>query len=161
MKQLAGGGSSRVRFTETRHSALLKQPLVLTGTLAFERPDRLEKRVSTPFSEVVAIEGSRVSITRPGEAGRTLVVPAGPARALVESLRATLAGDLAALTRHFGVDVGGASDDWTMTLTPRDAALASTIVRVDFAGNGNRVRRIEVVEAGGDRTVTTIQDEVR
>jgi hypothetical protein len=48
-----------------------------------------------------------------------------------------------------------------MTLTPRDPALASTIVRVDFAGNGNRVRRIEVVEAGGDRSVTTIQEEAR
>jgi hypothetical protein len=160
-KALADAGSSRVRFSETRHSALLKQPLVLTGTLVFKRPDRLEKHVSTPFSEVVTIEGARVDVTRPGEPGRTIVVPPGPARALVESMRATLAGDLAALTRHFTVDVAGTADDWTMTLTPRDPALASTVVRVDFAGRGGKVRRIEVIEAGGDRSVTTIQDEAR
>ncbi len=48
-----------------------------------------------------------------------------------------------------------------MSLTPRDAALGAVVLRVDFAGKDNRVQRIEVLEAGGDRSVTTISDEDR
>lgn len=162
MAQLAGVASSRARFVETRQSALLKQPLVLTGTLVYQRPDRLEKHVATPFVESVTIAGSRVDIARPGETGRTIAMPpAGPARALAESLRATLAGDLPALARHFVVEVAGTPGAWTMTLTPRDPALAATVERVTFAGAADRVQRIDVLEASGDRSVTTIQPETR
>ena len=48
-----------------------------------------------------------------------------------------------------------------MTLTPRDPALAATVERVTFAGAADRVQRIEVLEASGDRSVTTIQPETR
>ena len=162
MAELAGVASSRARFTETRHSTLLKQPLTMTGTLVYRRPDHLEKHVRSPFEESVTIDGTRINMARQGEAGRTIAVPAsGPARALVESLRATLAGDLPALSRHFAVAVSGTRGEWAMTLTPRDPALAATVMRVEFAGNGSRVQRIEVYEAGGDRSVIVIDDEAR
>jgi outer membrane lipoprotein-sorting protein len=154
--------SSRARFIETRHSAMLKKPLVLTGRLVYQRPDRLEKHVQSPFVESITIEGTRVSITRTGADDKTFTLPAsGPAQALIESLRATLAGDLTALERHFAVAVSGTRDAWTMSLTPRDAALGAVVLRVDFAGSDNRVQRIEVLEAGGDRSVTTITDADR
>ena len=163
MKALSDVPSSRARFTETRHSALLKKPLVLSGTLVYRRPDRLEKHVQTPYAESITIEGTRVSIKREGaEAGRAFTLPAsGPAQALIESLRATLAGDLPALERHFAIAVAGVHEDWTMSLTPRDATLGAAVLRVDFAGRGNRVQRIEILEAGGDRSVTTISDDGR
>lgn len=162
MTQLAGVPSSRARFVETRSSALLKEPLVVTGTLVYRRPDRLEKHVATPFVESVTIVGSRIEAVRPGEAGRTIAMPpGGPARALAESLRATLAGDLPALARYFVVEVTGTPGAWTMTLTPRDPALAAAVELVIFAGAADRVQRFEVLEAGGDRSVTTIQPEAR
>ena len=163
MQVLSDVPSSRARFIETRHSALLKKPLVLSGRLVYRRPDRLEKHVLTPYEESITIEGTRVSITRQGaEPGRIFTLPAsGPAQALIESLRATLAGDLAALERHFAVAVSGTRGDWTISLTPRDPALGAVVLRVEFAGKGNRVGRIEVLEAGGDRSVTTVSDENR
>ena len=163
MQSLANVPSSRARFIETRHSAMLKKPLVLTGRLVYRRPDRLEKHVQSPFVESITIEGTRVSITRAGaDSDRMFTLPAtGPAQALIESLRATLAGDLPALERHFAIAVSGTQGDWTMSLTPRDAALGAVVLRVDFAGKDNRVQRIEVLEAGGDRSVTTISDEDR
>src|SRR5688572_18846507 len=161
MQMLADVSSSRVQFIETRHSALFKKPMVTSGRLVYRRPDRLEKHVQSPFVESTIIEGNRVSISRAGaDADRMATLPAsGPAQALIGGLRATLAGDLAALERHFVVDVAGTRGDWTMTLTPREPALAAAVVRVEFAGQGNRLRRGEVGEAGGDRTVTTISDE--
>ena len=91
MQVLAAVPSSRARFIETRHSAILKKPLVLTGRLIYRRPDRLEKHVQTPFQESIVIEGTRVTIARQGaDADRLFTLPAsGPAQALIESLRAT------------------------------------------------------------------------
>jgi outer membrane lipoprotein-sorting protein len=160
MQVLSDVPSSRAHFIETRHSAMLKKPLVLTGRLVYRRPDRLEKHVQAPFEESITIEGTRVSITRPGgDPTRVFTLPAsGAAQALIESLRATLAGDLPALERHFAINVSGTRGDWTMSLTPRDAALGAVVLRVDFAGRDNRLQRIEVLETGGDRSVTTIDE---
>ncbi len=163
MLHLSEVQASRSHFTETRHSALLKKPLVLTGRLVYRRPDRLEKHIQTPFEESITIDGSRISIARQGaDAGRLFTLPAsGPVQALVEGLRATLAGDLPSLERHFAVAVAGAREDWKLSLTPRDAALGAAVLRVEFSGSGNHVQRIEVLEAGGDRAVTTISDDRR
>ena len=163
MPGLASVASSRARFVETRHSAMLKKPLVTSGQLAYQRPDRLEKHVQSPFEESITIDGSRVSITRHGsDRARAMTLPAsGPAQALIESLRATLAGDLPALERHFAVSASGTPDQWTLSLTPRDPSLGAVVLRVDLAGRGNRLQRVEVVEAGGDRTVTQIYEEIR
>ena len=153
--------SSRAHFVETRHSSMLKKPLVVSGLLVYRRPDRLEKHVQAPFIESITIEGSRVTVARGGaHAERVIALPAGgTAHALIESLRATLAGDLGALERHFAVAVAGTRGAWSMSLTPREATLP--VVRVEFAGKDSRIQRIEVLESGGDRTVTTIDDEVR
>ena len=161
MQLLSEVQSSRVQFTETRHSAMLKKPLTLSGQLVYRRPDRLEKHVQAPFVETTTIEGSRVTVTRGDKsADRVMTLPAGSAaQGLIESLRATLAGDLPTLERHFAVAVSGSRSAWSLSLSPRDGTLP--VVRVAFEGTGDRIQKIEVVESGGDRTVTTISDEMR
>ena len=141
MQRLSEVQSSRVQFTETRHSTMLKKPLTLSGWLAYRRPDRVEKHVQVPFVETITIEGSRVTVARGGsDTDRVVMLPAGgTAQALIESLRATLAGDLPALERHFAVAVSGSRNAWSMSLTPHGATLP--VVRVEFAGSDNRIRR--------------------
>jgi hypothetical protein len=69
-----------------------------------------------------------------------------------------MAGDLPALERHFTVHLQGSLEDWTLTLIPREAALADIVTRVEIAGANASLRRIEVLEASGDRSVTVIED---
>jgi outer membrane lipoprotein-sorting protein len=162
MQRLRDVASSEARFTETRESALLKAPLVTSGRLVWKRPDRLEKHVEAPFAESTVIEGTRVTITRPADrAARTVSVPAGPAQALVEALRATLAGDLPALERHFDLRVAGSADAWTLTLLPRDASVTAFVTRVDIAGAGAQLTAIDVLEAGGERSLTVLEARAR
>lgn len=162
MRALAEVSTARATFVETRHSALLKEPLVTRGRLVYRRPDRLERHITAPFEQSITIEGSRVTLSgKEGSVPRSVALPAGPAQALIESLRATLAGDLAALERHFAVSVAGTPDAWTLTLLPRDPALGALLSRVDISGRGARVQRIESTEANGDRAVTVIGDEPR
>lgn len=157
MTMLAGVSESEARFTEIRESLLLKAPLVISGQLAYRRPDHLEKRIETPFSEVTVIDGTRITVSKGGAAERSYSVPTGAPRALVESLRATLAGDLAALERYFEVHARGAADAWSLTLIPRAAELSNYVTRVEIAGSKEQLSRIEVIEASGDRSLTTLQ----
>jgi outer membrane lipoprotein-sorting protein len=163
MRQLAAVPSARARFTETKQVALLKTPLVLTGTLRYERPNKLEKHVLTPYDERIAIVGSEVSVENKTR-GRTQNLSAtsnSTLQALVESLRATLAGDLASLERHFDVAFEGTASEWAIVLVPRDAGTLALITRIRLAGTGDRLHRIDIDEAGGDRSEMSIQDERR
>jgi outer membrane lipoprotein-sorting protein len=163
MQMLAGVPAARASFVETRQVALLSQPLVVTGRLAWNRPDRLERHVLTPNDERIVIVGTEVTVeNRARRQTRTFSLAASPALfALIESLRGTLAGDLPALQRHFAVALEGQRDNWTLVLVPGNAELAAAITRIRMSGVGAGLRRIEIDEAGGDRSVTTLSDDPR
>ncbi len=58
----------------------------------------------------------------------------GAISALVESMRATLAGDRAALERHYSVQLEGRAEAWTLSLAPREPKLAALVKRIQIAG---------------------------
>src|SRR5262252_2742680 len=95
--------SATARYVETRESALLKSPLVIKGTLSYRRPDRLEKHVREPQDERITVEGGQLTLeSRAQNRRKTIAIASAPGlAALVESIRATRAGDLDALRRHY------------------------------------------------------------
>ena len=147
---------SSARFHETRHIGALTTPVERTGTLSYRRPDHLEMNVETPSPERLVIDRGRLTITTAtGE--RTLALDSEPALlAWTESLRATLAGDIGALSRHFSIELSGAATGWTLALVPRDPGLAAQIATIDIAGSGAAARRVSVRERGGDDSVMDI-----
>ena len=161
MELLAAVPSSRDSFSETKHSAVLSAPLLLKGTLAYTRPDRLEKSVLAPYEERTVVAGNSVTMeNRTLQQSRTFSLSSSsPDSAFVESMRATLAGDRAALERHYRVQLGGKAESWSMTLVPREKKLASLVKRIQIGGARERLRRIEVEEASGDRSVMLIGPE--
>ena len=162
MAALAQNGPGTVRFAETKTSALLKAPIESSGTLSYAAPSRLEKRTLAPRDERFAVDGETVVVEMPARnAGekRRLELRLGdyPAiRAFVESIRGTLAGDLAALRRHYRVELEGTWSDWRLHLLPSDPQMAELVLKVVIGGAGGEVRRIEILEASGDRSVMTI-----
>jgi len=162
MRRLAAVESSRATFVETRHSALLKEPLVLRGTLTYRRPASLEKRVEQPYEERVAIDGDVLLVeNRRGRKLKTSVSGSPGIAALVAGIRATRAGDLAALERHFEVKVTGRAERWSMALKPFDNEVVHHVAAIVVSGAAGRITRVEVQEAGGDRSVMDISEEVK
>ena len=152
------------RFTERKFSALLKAPIESSGTLIFRAPGYLEKRTIEPQRETVRIDGSVV--TYEGAAGRGAaqrrsfsLSDAPLLAALIESLRATLGGDLPALRRHYDVSANAPASQaagWQLTLIPRDRALREAVSRIVLRGAGAEVAAVEIVEANGDLTLMHI-----
>jgi outer membrane lipoprotein-sorting protein len=153
MQAFAAIPAARTRFTEVRRSDVLRAPLELKGKLHYQRPDRLERHVLSPYQEVTRIDGDRVTIENPARGEpRTYSLAALPAAlALVEGLRATLAGDLAALERHYRVSLAGSREAWTLSLVPRAPAVAGAISGMRLAGSAARLARLEIEETSGDR----------
>ena len=74
----------------------------------------------------------------------------------IESLRATLAGDRAALERYFTVHFSGNLDRWTLELTPADAALRRNVRRILIVGERERIRTVAIDQSDGDSSTLTI-----
>jgi hypothetical protein len=156
MSTLAKVDRSRVEFEETRHLSVLAAPLVRRGTLDYVRPDRLEMHVIAPLPETIAIVGTRVRVTS-SDAVREWDLAGRPAAlAWVEAIRASLAGDAAALERTFSVELSGTDRDWRMTLTPRDARVGAALRRVVVTGRQASIANLEIVDAQGDRVTMSL-----
>jgi outer membrane lipoprotein-sorting protein len=158
MGEMAAVPASRTRFVETRHLALLTRPLELKGSLTYERPHRLTKHVESPFNELLSVDGDALSLVNRTKGEQRIVsLREQPALgALVESVRATLAGDRAQLERHYRVKFSGGRQAWQLQLTPRQAQLRAHVDSIALSGAGARLQHIEVLESGGDSSVMSI-----
>jgi hypothetical protein len=156
MRELAARRHGHVAFTEVQYLALLDRPLESSGELFYEAPDRLEKRTLSPRPETLVLAHGVLSATR-GRRTRTLELTAYPQLApLLESLRATLAGDRTALEHVFSVRLDGDASRWTLHLAPREPAAARLVREVVIAGEQANLKTVQILQADGDRSVLTI-----
>jgi hypothetical protein len=75
---------------------------------------------------------------------------------LIESIRATLAGDRTSLERVFRLTFDGSVDHWALLLVPLDARVAGTVKQIRIEGTLDNIHSVEIMEADGDRSVLTI-----
>jgi hypothetical protein len=161
MGELAQRQHGHARFIETKHLRLLSGPLTLTGTLSFRAPDRLEKHTLTPNEEVLIVQGDQLSVEiKARRIRREFALQEHPVLwGFVESIRATLSGDMAALSRFYHAQLAGERGKWRLTLTPRERRMRALIRQIRIDGAGPRVLRIDIEETGGDRSVMNIREE--
>jgi outer membrane lipoprotein-sorting protein len=161
MIELGQVQQTRARFVERRYLKVLKSPLELSGTLAYDAPDRLVKRTLEPRAETLTVDGERLVIEAQGRT-RTLRLQDYPvAWAFVESFRSTLKGDMAALGRFYRLALEGGPHHWQLSLTPRDPKMSALIESILIDGRKGRIGKIEIREAQGDRSVMTVVEDVQ
>jgi hypothetical protein len=156
MRALASNPGGRASFVETKYIALLDAPVQSSGELTYAPPDRLEKRTQKPKAEYMKLDKDTLSIER---GNKKLAINLGDqpeALAFVDSIRRTLAGDRAALERHYALHLVGTAERWTLNLLPNDPRIAALVTSITIAGEGNQVRRIEYRQADGDRAVMSV-----
>lgn len=160
MGELAVRRHGHVSFTEVQYLSVLDRPLESSGELLYEAPDHLEKRTLTPRPETLVLAHGTLSATR-GRHTRTVALAAWPQLApLLESLRATLAGDRAALERVFTVRLETDPPRWTLHLAPRDPAAAHLVREVLISGEQADLKTVEILATDGDRSLLTIGREI-
>jgi hypothetical protein len=148
---------SSARFIETRYLHLLNQAQRSSGQLIYVAPDRLQKITTEPAATRMAIIGDHLTIESQGQKTREISLrDYSEIGALIESIRATLAGDLPVLTRHFTTTLDGDANHWTLTLVPAEPKLRELVTAIRIKGEQTVIRDVETTEADGDRTDTVI-----
>jgi hypothetical protein len=147
----------RVEFIEQHFLAVLNHPIESSGEMRYDAPDRLEKRTLLPRPENLLLAGGELTIERGGHA-RVLDLHRYPQiQPFVESIRATLAGDRAALERVFRVEFTGSMERWSLALFPLDRQMAKSVAEVQIDGMRDQLLRVEIRQPDGDRSLMTLR----
>jgi hypothetical protein len=77
--------------------------------------------------------------------------------AFLESIRGTLAGDLAALQRVYRLSLEGTEASWALTLVPLEPEMRALVERIRIAGRRADISVIEILLANGDSSLMSVQ----
>jgi hypothetical protein len=143
-------------FEETQYLSLLKRPAQSSGVLSYDAPDHLEQRTLKPHPQDVVLDHGMLSM-QVGSHQRTLRLQDYPQFApLIDSVRATLAGDRPALEQRFEIGFEGDLDHWQLLLKPLEPALAAIVQRIRLAGERDAILQVEVQQSDGDHSLMRI-----
>jgi len=157
MADLAKHPQGAATFTEKKTISILEQPVESSGELLFIAPARLEKRTLKPKPETMVLDGDTLTLER-GQRKHVLQLKDYPEVAgMIESIRATLAGDRKALERVYHLALDGSNERWTLVLTPLDPKVGAVIARIRMEGAKDVVRSVEITQADGDSSLMTIE----
>lgn len=161
MKELSQVRSARGKFVERKDLAMLETPLESSGTLLYAAPGRVEKHMLRPREESLVLDGDTLVIeSKHTGKRRSLTLQEHPVVwGFAESIRSTLTGDLATLQRFYKVELEGDARAWRLRLEPIEPRMRQAVAEIRLGGGGTWVNRIEVLEAGGDRSVMVIERE--
>jgi hypothetical protein len=151
---LAQRQHAEASFTEEQQLAVLTQPLRSSGRLIYDAPDHLEERTLTPRPQSLILDHGQLSM-KIGARSRTVRLVDYPQLApLIDSIRATLAGDKAGLERIFTLTFAGSLEHWQLQLTPRDAH--SLLTQIDLSGARDAISEVRMRQRDGDQSIMHI-----
>ena len=157
MRELGQVQHAKANFVERKYLQMLDTPLELAGTLEYRAPDHLERHTLRPKPESFVVDGDRLTLENMRGQRRRLALQDHPVLwAFVESIRSTLKGDLTQLERFYGVALDGGADRWQLSLTPKLPKMSAIISLIRIGGSDGMIRRVEIQEARGDRSVMTV-----
>jgi hypothetical protein len=157
MREFATIRPARLRFAETKYLKMLDRPIEPSGTLSYDAPSRLQKLTLAPKRERMLVEQDKITLETGARPKRRVISITDYQLlcAIIESIRATLAGDLATLERFYRVELEGDADRWRLRLEPADTKTKSVVHVIRISGSGGEIA-VEVEQTDGDRSVMTM-----
>jgi hypothetical protein len=141
-RRLAPAGNREVPFTEERYFPFRREPVVLAGLVRLVPGRGLSLEYRAPEARLVIVDAQGVLVR---EAGGQRAAPADRrAQAATAALGAVLRFDPAELSRDFVLSGDRTAGNWTLTLTPRDPALAGSLHSIVVTGSQTHLGRIEL-----------------
>lgn len=135
-------------FIELRGSALLKDPLRISGQYHLPREGVLVREVRAPYAETTTISHGEAAVARHSKRTRTFSLSRVPELAGMQaSFGALLAGDRELVEQHYRIESAGTRERWRLLLTPRHEDLAAKVKTITLHGQGGELRCIETQPA--------------
>jgi chaperone LolA len=146
-------------FTEEKNTRLLAKPIVSSGTIAFQAPNKFRRELSGNNPSTTVCDGHELWIYYPNfkEAEKYTL---GQKQFFDESLAALTAGlNFQNVERFFRVDVVREGNGYRVTLTPRTGGLKRILTALTvWLDDEGMIQKTDAALPKGDRVVTTYRN---
>src|SRR5437763_2311176 len=154
--------STQADFQEERVIRLMKKPIVSSGTVSFQPPNKFRREVKGNSPSVTVSDGRDLWIyyTNFKSAERYPLSKGAPLDATVAAINSAL--NLEHIETSFNVTATKTDNGYNLQLPPRTAAMKRVFQKLDLRINNEfRVEGTDMLLPNGDRIVTTYSNQTR
>jgi len=154
--------STQADFQEERVIRLMKKPILSSGKVWFQPPNKFRREVKGNSPSVTVSDGRQLWIYYPNfkSAERYPLGKGSPLDSTVAAINSAL--NLENIENMFQIDAAKTDKGYELTLTPRTASMRRAFQKLDLRVNDNlRVERTDMLLPNGDRIVTTYSNQMR
>jgi len=154
--------STQADFQEERVIRLMKKPILSSGKVWFQPPNKFRREVKGNSPSVTVSDGRQLWIYYPNfkSAERYPLGKASPLDSTVAAINSAL--NLENIENMFQINAAKTDKGYELVLTPRTPSMRRAFQKLDLRVNDNlRVERTDMLLANGDRIVTTYSNQMR
>lgn len=175
MHNLAQVEVSHAFFIEKKSIAMLTAPIESSGELIYKAPNYLEKRTLKPKLESMILDNDVLIIELASQQRSPISNQNSPQSShqkynlqlqsypeiavFIESIRGTLAGDLATLQKNYQLNLKGDADHWVLSLIPIDPKMQDIVQIIDITGSLAVLQSIKISQTDGDSSLMLIEQQ--
>src|SRR5881275_2083265 len=154
--------STQADFQEERVIRLMKKPVVSSGRIWFQPPNKFRREVKGNAPSVTVSDGRQLWIYYPNfkSAERYPLGKGSPLDSTVAAINSAL--NLENIENMFQINAAKMENGYELTLLPRTSSMKRAFQKLDLRINDNlRVERTDMLLPNGDRIVTTYSNQTR
>ena len=154
--------STQADFQEERVIRLMKKPVVSSGRISFQPPNKFRREVKGNAPSVTVSDGRQLWIYYPNfkSAERYPLGKGSPLDSTVAAINSAL--NLENIENMFQINAAKMENGYELTLLPRTPSMKRAFQKLDLRINDNlRVERTDMLLPNGDRIVTTYSNQTR
>jgi outer membrane lipoprotein carrier protein len=154
--------STQADFQEERAIRLMKKPIVSSGKISFQPPNKFRREVKGNSPSVTVSDGSQLWIYYPNfkSAERYPLGKGSPLDSTVAAINSAL--NLENLENTFQINATRTDKGYELALLPRTTSMKRVFQKLDLHINENlRVDRTDMLLPNGDRIVTMYSNQTR
>src|SRR6266581_1604262 len=154
--------STQADFQEQRVIRLMKKPILSSGTIWFQPPNKFRREVKGNSPSVTVSDGRELWIYYPNfkSAERYPLGKGSPLDSTVAAINSAL--NLEDIENTFQITPTKSDKGYELALTPRTPSMKRVFQKLDLHINDNlRVDRTDMLLPNGDRIVTTYSNQTR
>src|SRR6184192_2384440 len=154
--------STQAEFQEQRMIRLMKKPILSSGKVWFQPPNKFRREVKGSSPSLTVSDGRQLWIYYPNfkSAERYPLGKGSPLDSTVAAINSAL--NLENVENTFNITASKGDRGYKLSLLPRTAAMKRVFQKLDLLINDNlRVERTDMLLPNGDRIVTTYSNQMR
>src|SRR6266568_5157221 len=154
--------STQADFQEERVIRLMKKPIVSSGKVWFQPPNKFRREIKGNSASVTVSDGRQLWIYYPNfkSAERYPLGKGSPLDTTVAAINSAL--NLENIENTFQIIATKTDKGYELALTPRTPSMRRAFQKLDLRVNDNlRVERTDMLLPNGDRIVTTYSNQMR